>query len=80
MRYELIDGYPRLIRYVRRGGQVISNPTDEMLDAWGCGKKLMEEPLPAVDPFSQYVKVSYRETAKRIYPIYEAAALSGEET
>lgn len=56
MRYQLINGEPVKIQYVRNGEAIVSNPTDEMIDELEAGYRLKTTEAPQYDPETQRLR------------------------
>ena len=57
-RYNLVYGQPELITYIKTER---SNPSDNVLDALGIGKHLIEEDPPSYDHETQVAEPYYEE-------------------
>lgn len=79
MRYILENSAPVLIRKVTFEGLVITNPSDDFIDANGLGYPLKDEPAPEYDPDNEKISFEWKIQNGSIEKVWTVTELSASE-
>lgn len=79
MRYILENSAPVLIRKVTFEGLVITNPSDDFIDANGLGYPLKDEPAPEYDPDNEKISFEWKIQNGFIEKVWTVTELSAAE-